>query len=183
MPTPQLVTVLGDAGIGKTRLVATAVAHQDRPVLRGRCRAYDEGVPWWPLAEAFADAADIQVGVGRPGHRPPQAAAFPPSPPPDDLVASVATTVGLIDSDRRPRPLSRPCALPRRPRRQARASSSCSMTSTTPTTRCWTLLEALVTRVRELPLAVIAVARAALLERRSSWGSGVVNATTLLLDR
>ena len=40
----ELVTVVGDAGIGKSRLVAEAVASVDATVVRGRCLPYGEGI-------------------------------------------------------------------------------------------------------------------------------------------
>ena len=51
--TCELVTVLGDPGIGKSRLVrelAAFVAERGR-VLVGRCLSYGEGITYWPLAE------------------------------------------------------------------------------------------------------------------------------------
>jgi class 3 adenylate cyclase len=45
----QLFTVLGPAGIGKSRLVYEFVASQpDAAVLRGRCLAYGEGITYFP---------------------------------------------------------------------------------------------------------------------------------------
>jgi DNA-binding SARP family transcriptional activator len=49
----RVVTVLGEAGIGKTRLaneLAASVADEAR-VLVGRCVSYGEGATWLPLAE------------------------------------------------------------------------------------------------------------------------------------
>src|SRR5262249_35716063 len=50
---PELVTVLGDAGIGKSRLVREFLSplEVDAKVLIGRCPAYGHGVTLWPLAE------------------------------------------------------------------------------------------------------------------------------------
>src|SRR5829696_7258 len=50
---PRLATVLGPAGIGKSRLaraLRTEVGDQGRVVV-GRCLPYGEGVGYWPLAE------------------------------------------------------------------------------------------------------------------------------------
>jgi predicted ATPase len=53
----QLVTVLGDAGVGKSRLVQefTAGLGGDVTVLRGRCLPYGEGITYWPLAEIIRE--------------------------------------------------------------------------------------------------------------------------------
>jgi class 3 adenylate cyclase/tetratricopeptide (TPR) repeat protein len=57
----RLVTVLGEAGVGKSRLVLEALGSVgDRAtVLRGRCLPYGEGITYWPVAEAIRQAAEI----------------------------------------------------------------------------------------------------------------------------
>ena len=47
----QLLTVLGDAGVGKSRLVweFTSGLAGGATVLRGRCLSYGEGITYWPL--------------------------------------------------------------------------------------------------------------------------------------
>ena len=51
--TAQLITILGEPGIGKSRLVAelTSIAAGRADVLIGRCPAYGEGITYWPLRE------------------------------------------------------------------------------------------------------------------------------------
>lgn len=52
-----LVTVMGEAGVGKSRLArafAAAVAGEAR-VVTGHCRAYGEGITFWPLREIVQD--------------------------------------------------------------------------------------------------------------------------------
>jgi tetratricopeptide (TPR) repeat protein len=46
-----LVTVVGEAGVGKSRLVAEAVASIGARVVRGRCLPYGEGITYWPVVE------------------------------------------------------------------------------------------------------------------------------------
>jgi class 3 adenylate cyclase/tetratricopeptide (TPR) repeat protein len=56
-----LFTVLGAAGEGKSRLVDEFVEQLgDRAtVLRGRCLPYGEGITYWPVAEAVKDAVSL----------------------------------------------------------------------------------------------------------------------------
>ncbi len=49
----ELVTVVGDAGIGKSRLVAEALSEIDATVVRGRCLTYGDGITYWPVVEVL----------------------------------------------------------------------------------------------------------------------------------
>ncbi len=56
---PRVLTVVGDAGIGKSRLAAELV-HQlgdQATVLSGHCLSYGEGAAFWPIREALAEAS------------------------------------------------------------------------------------------------------------------------------
>jgi class 3 adenylate cyclase/tetratricopeptide (TPR) repeat protein len=57
----HLFTVLGSAGVGKSRLVEEALAGIEGParVLTGRCLAYGEGITFWPVGEIVREAAGI----------------------------------------------------------------------------------------------------------------------------
>jgi tetratricopeptide (TPR) repeat protein len=58
---PRFVAVLGEAGVGKTRLVDEFVRGLgDAVVHRGRCLPYGEGITFWPLREIVRDAASIR---------------------------------------------------------------------------------------------------------------------------
>jgi class 3 adenylate cyclase len=57
---PRLVTLLGDPGVGKTRLARELwewlAAQSPEPVRRvGRCLAYGHGITYWPLGEALKE--------------------------------------------------------------------------------------------------------------------------------
>src|SRR5215468_6460530 len=57
---PRLVTVVGDAGVGKTRLVREFwrwLGGQPRPPLlrSGRCLSYGHGITYWPLGEVLKE--------------------------------------------------------------------------------------------------------------------------------
>src|SRR4051794_725339 len=55
----RVVTVLGEAGIGKTRLLREVLAplRADATILVGRCASYGQGATYLPIAEAVRQAA------------------------------------------------------------------------------------------------------------------------------
>ena len=56
----QLVTVLGTAGVGKSRLVGEFLAElEPATICAGRCLSYGEGVTYWALAEAVKSLAGV----------------------------------------------------------------------------------------------------------------------------
>ena len=54
----ELVTIVAEAGVGKSRLVAEALAQVDARLVRGRCVSYGEGITYWPAVEILK-----QLGV------------------------------------------------------------------------------------------------------------------------
>jgi len=73
------VDVVGDPGIGKTRLVREFIAQVgDRAqVLAGSCLPYGEGITFWPIVEIIGQAAD-----------------FGPSDPVESVRAAIQSVVG-----------------------------------------------------------------------------------------
>ena len=59
----QLVTVMGEPGVGKTRLLEEYAASLDgrATVLRGRCVSYGEGITLRPVVEIVRQAASIEA--------------------------------------------------------------------------------------------------------------------------
>lgn len=57
----HLVTLEGEAGVGKSRLLKEIEGQLETraTVLRGRCLSYGEGITFWPLAEVVRQAAAI----------------------------------------------------------------------------------------------------------------------------
>ena len=49
----ELATIVGEAGVGKSRLVAEAVALIGARVVQGRCLPYGEGITYWPVVEVI----------------------------------------------------------------------------------------------------------------------------------
>ena len=69
--TCRLFTLLGPAGIGKSRLVADFLERvgDSADVLRGRCLSYGEGITYWPLVEmliAIEVDPDTVIGTSPP---------------------------------------------------------------------------------------------------------------------
>ena len=138
----QLVTVVGEPGLGKSRIVAELAAYLDgRPELvtwrQGRCLPYGEGITFWALGEivkAHAGILESDAPDGR--HR--QARRRPARGP---RAAPGSASVCCRCSASRPprRPSGRSCSPPgdgssSRSRRTIRPSSS-SRTSTGPMPR------------------------------------------------
>ena len=104
----HLVTVFGDAGVGKSRLVEEFGAWAQalpEPALAigGRCLPYGEGVTYWPLAQILKGWAGVldsdepetaldrlRQAVGKLLADVPDVAAEP-----EELTAALAFTVGL----------------------------------------------------------------------------------------
>ena len=57
----RLVTIVGEAGVGKSRLIDEFVGSLDGEAsfLGGRCLPYGDGITFWPLAEAVRQASGI----------------------------------------------------------------------------------------------------------------------------
>jgi class 3 adenylate cyclase/tetratricopeptide (TPR) repeat protein len=57
----RLVTVVGEAGVGKSRLIDEFIGSVagEASFVRGRCLPYGDGITFWPLAEAVRQASGI----------------------------------------------------------------------------------------------------------------------------
>jgi class 3 adenylate cyclase/tetratricopeptide (TPR) repeat protein len=70
-----IATVIGDAGVGKSRLIREVVASVtgEATVVTGRCLSYGDGITFWPVSEAVRNAARIgpddtpEVGIHKLG--------------------------------------------------------------------------------------------------------------------
>ena len=54
----ELVTIVGDAGLGKSRLTVEALGLIEARIVRGRCLPYGVGITYWPVVEVLK-----QLGV------------------------------------------------------------------------------------------------------------------------
>ncbi len=90
------VTILGEAGAGKSRLIREFVAglHGEAHVLRGRCLHYGEGITFWPIVEVVRGATGIMPETTGEQALEKLRASI------DDaaIVERLAATIGLIDA-------------------------------------------------------------------------------------
>jgi AAA ATPase domain/Adenylate and Guanylate cyclase catalytic domain len=157
----QLFTVLGSAGVGKSRLAAEFLGDLDARVVRGRCLSYGEGITYWPVVEILK-----QLG------------AFPggdAARPLRSLLGETEVSAGsdeiawgfrkLLEQEAQERPLV--CLL-----------DDLHWAEET----LLDLVEHTADLSRDAPLLLLCMARPELLERRPSWSGGKWNATTVLLE-
>ncbi|HET6813965.1 MAG TPA: AAA family ATPase [Actinomycetota bacterium] len=192
----HLLTVLGQAGMGKTRLVGEAVA--DLPgatVLRGRCLSYGEGITWWPVAEIVRRAA----GIADPD-LPARATAKlrrlladdrrhpddPPSGPEGREREHIATRIAqLIGLEAAPGPAEDAAWAFRRLLELLAARAPLVVVLDD---LHWAepglldLVEHVADYGRGAPILLVAMARPEFLEQRPGWAGGKLNATTMLLE-
>jgi class 3 adenylate cyclase/tetratricopeptide (TPR) repeat protein len=58
----ELVTIVAEAGVGKSRLVAEFLGRVEATVVRGRCLPYGEGITYWPVVEVLKQLAVLPTG-------------------------------------------------------------------------------------------------------------------------
>ena len=181
----HLVTVLGAAGVGKSRLVHEFIGGlgDEGSVLRGRCLPYGEGITYWPLAEIVSD----MTGAG--GHGPAEqsvpaiAEQLAEEPKADLIVAGVAEALGIGGSKGGTsekifwsvRRLFEAVA-----RRQPLVVVFDDLQWAEPT--FLDLVEHVADLSRDAPIVVLCMARPELLDTRPGWGGGKLNATSILLE-
>ena len=172
--TLHLCTVLGPAGIGKSRLAQEFVAEiADRTtVVIGRCLAYGDGITFWPLREIVGqlapdgEIAGLLAGVEDAeliAERVAGAVGMA------ETAASVEETFWavrrLLEAVARVRPL---------------AVVIEDIHWAEPTFLA--MLEYLAVRTRETPILLLCLARPELLEGRPGFGAGAINSTSILLE-
>lgn len=90
----RMATLIGDAGVGKTRVTEEFLESIGREVriVRGRCLAYGEGITFWPIVGVVRDAAGIEE-IDRPEAAREKLRRLVGD---DEVVDRVAAAVGLL---------------------------------------------------------------------------------------
>jgi class 3 adenylate cyclase len=196
---PRLVTVLGEPGIGKSRLVAELKrrALGDAAVFHGRCLPYGTVLGYWAIATLVNEAAGI---VAEDNPRAARAklgelvAGLISTGPgksdgdPSEVARHLALLVGLDVEHDRAVPAGDQRTLHVSARRffeaLARRRPLCLLLEDIH----WAddalldLIEHVAARASEAPLMIVTQARPELLEHRPSWGRGVPAHTSLRLE-
>ena len=99
-PSSQLFTVLGLAGVGKSRLVREFLADIEGQALvaRGRCLPYGDGITFWPLVEAVREAVGLEDGDSPETARLKLSLALGESPDSGVAARGVAELIGFADA-------------------------------------------------------------------------------------
>jgi DNA-binding SARP family transcriptional activator/tetratricopeptide (TPR) repeat protein len=180
----QLFTILGPAGVGKSRLVREALDALAGKALAagGRCLPYGEGITYWPLIETIRDVASLQDTDSSEESRSKLAALLEGEEDAELIAQRVAETCGLAEylggaeeSFSAVRTFFE--ALARR-RPLVLVFDDIHWGEAT----FLDLIEHLADWTRDAPILLICLARSELLDVRARWGGGKLNATSILLE-
>jgi class 3 adenylate cyclase len=168
----HLFTLLGTAGVGKSRLVEEFVTSiTGATVVRGRCLSYGEGITYLPVVEIVKQLLGEEPAVG--------IAEFAA----DEHVASVV--FGLLGDVARVAPAEETAWAVRK---LLEAAASLSPLVVVFDDLQWgeptflDLVEHIADWSRDVPILLLCTARPEFLDRRPAWGGGKLNASTILLE-
>jgi class 3 adenylate cyclase/tetratricopeptide (TPR) repeat protein len=159
----QLFTILGPAGVGKSRLVVEFLAPLEDPlVVRGRCLPYGEGITYWPVVEVVK-----QLPLAEPD---PAAAQTMRALLGDEQLVTSSEEIAwafrkLLEAVASERPLV--CVFD-----DVHWGEETFLD----------LIEHVADLSRDAPILLLCIARPELLDRRAGWAGGKVNATSVLLE-
>jgi len=180
----QLFTLLGPAGIGKSRLIAEFVAavETEATVLRGRCLSYGEGITYWPIGEIVRAAAGIEEADSSQSARAKLRTLLEGERDADIVATRVAGAIGLsIDAASQEEGF---WAIRKAFEHLARKQPLVIVIEDIH----WAeqtlldLIEHVADWSRDTPILLLCPARPELLDARPGWGGGKLNATTVLLE-
>jgi class 3 adenylate cyclase/tetratricopeptide (TPR) repeat protein len=169
--TCSLFTIIGSAGVGKSRLAAEFLANVDATVLQGRCLSYGEGITYSPVIEVVTQllGADAEARLG-------------------DFELDDAARSALADLLGDVRAASSSEEIAWAVRRLLESAAGERPTIVVLDDLQWAeptfldLVEHIADLSRDAPILLLCMARQELLDRRPGWGGGMLNSTTVLLE-
>jgi class 3 adenylate cyclase/tetratricopeptide (TPR) repeat protein len=180
----RLVTVIGMAGVGKSRLVRDFAIELGKraAVVRGRCLPYGEGITYWPLAELVRGVADIHDEDAPEAGRAKLGALVADEPDAETVVDRIAGAIGLATT--RPAPDDVFWAVRRLIQSIAQQGPLLVIFEdihwAEPT--FLDLIEHVARWVEGAAVVIVCLARPELLESRTDWATSVDGATTIDLE-
>jgi predicted ATPase/class 3 adenylate cyclase len=181
----HLVTILGPAGVGKSRLVEefTSGLEDRATVLRGRCLSYGDGITYWPLSELLRDLAGEGGAERAPDVRGAVVEELAGEQQTELIADVLAEAIGLGGSGGyatekifwAARRLFEVLA-----RRRPLIVVMDDLQWAEPT--FLDLVEHVADLARDAPLVLLCMARPELLEGRPAWAGGKLNASSILLE-
>jgi class 3 adenylate cyclase/tetratricopeptide (TPR) repeat protein len=168
--TCGLFTLLGVAGVGKSRLAAEFTQTLDAEVVTGRCLSYGEGITYWPVVEVVRQLlASPETGgeaLAGGGDQARAIRALLGESAPAGTSSEIAWAVRkLFERATAHRPL-------------VIVFDDVHWGEQT----FFDLVEHVADLSRGAPILLLCMARPELLERRPAWAGGKLNATTVLLE-
>jgi class 3 adenylate cyclase/tetratricopeptide (TPR) repeat protein len=180
----HLFTVLGTAGVGKTRLAEEFAAQvdADATVLRGRCLAYGDGITFWPVVEIVGQAAGLSILDAPDVARGKLLTAIGPGERSERIADLVAGLLGLSQTDT---PVEESFWALRRfleilAARQPLILLLDDLQWAEPT--FLDLVQHVAEWSRDAPILVLVQSRPELRDAVPGWGGGVANATSISLE-
>ena len=180
----HLFTIVGSAGVGKSRLVDEFIGSlgEQAHVAFGRCLAYGQGITYWPVAEAIRNGAGIAEGDSAEAAVARLREVLGAEPEAERVAAIVGGLLGIQDSP--PAPDEIFWAIRKTFEALARSRPLILVFDDIhwgePT--FLDLIEHMADWTRDAPILLIAMARAELLEKRPTWGGGKRWVTTMSLE-
>jgi class 3 adenylate cyclase/tetratricopeptide (TPR) repeat protein len=179
----HLFTILGNAGVGKSRLAAELVSacRSESSVLFGRCLPYGEGITYWPMVEVVREAAGM-ADADSPEEIRRKLLNLLKHEEDGPLVAErVAQLLGAStasSSEEVPWAVRR--LLEALARDQPMVLILDDLHWAEP--RLLDLVEHVADWARDVPILLVCLARPELLDVRPTWAGGKLNATSILLE-
>ena len=180
----HLLTVLGPAGIGKSRLVQEFVGEiaGEATVLHGQCLPYGEGITYWPLTEVVREIVSREASTDLEASSAAIAALLPGEPKAVQIAELISEAIGLGGTGGTGEATSWAV------RRLFESLAAQRPLVVVFDDLQWAeptfigLLDDLADLSRDAPILLLCMARPEIFDSHPGWGGGKLNAASTLLE-